>query len=417
MRLPSATPGSLEASRFLRLLTNRSRWLAAELRHLAWRVHDVVAAGSACRRGGRRRMLFVATNALALKQFALLRDALRGGDGCCWAVTHSPRDVSAQEAVWVWCSHAEVDYLPFPKARRRAWDLIVFADHDDMERFPVNVPKVRISHGIYGSKLVDGVPYRYDPRWVEHRGRVFYSRMFEPSEAAVRFGVAHNPRLEGILVAVGDLAADCMLALRGQRDAIREAHAYGPGDRVVLLQSTYGPTSLMETIGRELVAECVRLAATGRWRFILQTHPHHWSGARPDVPPCGAMLLAQEGKPGIRIIHQGEDWATHMIASDMVITDHTSLSMTYALLGKPMLFVDGRAELIEGNPGQRLAAVLPKLGAPETLEPDLLAALESLPEKQVKEITGDILSYPGEAAERVRREVYELLGLSVRDDN
>ena len=386
--------------------------MTGEARHLLWSVYDGLLATLLGCRSGPRRVLFVAINELALESLAYFREVVEENRCFSFTVTHSPREVANRELIENWCCARSVAFVSFRRARWRPWHLMVFADHDQMDRFPVCVPKVFIGHGIYGSKLIDGVPYLHDPHWIEHRGRVFYTRMFESSDYAVECAIRHNPDLRGIAVAVGNLDADRVFALVSEREQIRAGMGYGSEDLVILLQSTYGETSLMESIGRDLIAACARAAAEHGWEFILQTHPNHWTGPWAEEHPYGKLLLEQEGKPGITVIHHDEDWAPYMVASDMVITDHTSLSMTYALLGKPMLFVAvPGTTLIEGNPGERLARILPKLSDPGSLVADIDRAMRDFPHEQVAEIAKDILSYPGEAAVRIRREVAGLLWL------
>ena len=399
--------------KLIRFVVNRLRWLNHETAYWLYRLADVFRYKYVGARRLPRHVLCVAMNELGLQKLVRFRDIFDGDDRLAFTVSDSPRGHQARAGIKEWCEGEDVPYLPFAAARKRVWDLVVFADHDAMDRFPVCVPKVRIPHGIGGSKLVDGVPYRHDPHWVEYRGRGFYTRMFEASEYAVRMAVQHNPKLKGVAVAVGDLAADRMLALRPDREDIRTSMGYSESDFVILLQSTYGETSLMESLGRDLISRCVTLAEKTGWRFILQTHPHHWTGPRAAMHPFGQFLLDHEDKPAVTVIRGGEDWAPAMVASDMVITDHTSLSMTYALLEKPMLYVDVPGTiLVQREPRQRLAEALPKLSAPENLAADLEYARRHFPRDQVAEIAKDILSYPGESASRIREEVYSLLRLN-----
>lgn len=402
----------IQRVKLFRFLSNRSRWLKGEISYLSTRVFDAFLWRRAQHTPYPKRILFVAMNGLGLKFLDDVQGVFESDERIDFTVTHSPGGIQSRDAIEEKCHAAGIPYLPFIRVRWQTWDLMVFADHDAMDRFPDCVPKVRLGHGICGSKLVNGVPYRHAPQWIEYRGKVFYSRMFEASDYAVQLAVRHNPKLKGIAVACGDLAADRMLALRVEREVIRTSMGYSENDFVILVQSTYGETSLMESVGRELISHCVVLAHSKDWRFILQTHPHHWTGPRATSHPFGQFLSAQEDKPGITVIRNGEGWAPAMVASDMVITDHTSLSMTYALLGKPMLFVDvPGTTLIEGNPGQRLAKVLPKLSTPGCLAEDIARARSAFPREQVAEIAKDILSYPGEAAERIRNEVCSLLAL------
>ena len=401
------------AGKCLRFVTNRSRWLGGEVRHFLWFAYDQMARLVVCHGARRRRVLFVAMNELALKQFVLFRNVFEGDERVDFTVTHSPRGIANRELIEQWCREHGVPYLSFARARWRPWDLMVFADHDEMSRFPVCVPKIRIPHGIGGVRLVGGVPYQWDPAWVNHRGKPFYTRMFEASHRDAEFAVHHNPQLRGGVVPVGHLVADHLLSLTPRRDAVRTSMGYAEKHFVVLFQSTHGAHSLMESIGNELVPQCVSLAAETDFRFILQTHPHHWTGPYAQEHPYGQLLLEHEGKPGITVIYHDDDWAPYMIASDMVITDHTSLSLMYALLGKPMLFVDvPGTTLVQGNPGHRLAQILPKLSFVADLAKDIERARDNFPREEVAAIAEDILSYPGEAAKRIRAEVHRLLGLA-----
>lgn len=407
------SPNLKDRSRLCRFIINRTRWLRGEIQWLLWALCDRHLASFWLRRMRCKQVVFVASNELALRQFELFSGLFEDDARIRFTVADSPRGIANRKRVKTWCLQRGVRYLPFGRARWRPWHLMVFADHDQMDRFPAFVPKVRLGHGIGGSKLIEGVPYRHATEWVEHRGRPFYTRMFEASEHSVAEAVRHNPKLRGIAVAVGDLPADHMLSLRPQREDIRRSFGYANGDLVILVQSTYGPTSLMETVGSSLVTECVRLARNRGWKFILQTHPHHWKGPRSKEHPWGRFLLEQEGKPGIRVIHPEEDWAPFLVASDMAITDHTSLCMTYALLGQPILYVDVPGTTLEtgGNPGWDLARILPGLSGVDRLAEDICRARFEFPRDQVAEIAKEILSCPCEAAMRIRTEVYGLLKL------
>ena len=402
----------MRGSRAYRFLTNRARWLWAESCYRLWRVYDAALLLGLRLWPRRRRVLFVAMNELALRQLDRFLPVLGGDRRVLLRVSGSPRSHAQAARVREGCAKRKLRFIPFGCARLQPWDLIVFADHDDMSRFPVCVPKIRIPHGIGRGKLVDGVPYGYAPSWVNYRGRPFYTRMFEASEEDVAFAETCNPSLRGIVVVVGHLVADHLLSLRCERERIRSEMGCRPGVRTVLVQSTHGPTSLMETMGRQFVDACVQLAARGGWQFILQTHPHHWHGPRAESQPYGRLLLEQEGKPGIRVLRPHEDWARAMVASDMVVSDHTSILLLYALLGKPILFAAAPdVQLIEGNPLWRLTRTVPRLEGVDGLESALSDAIVSFPREQVAKIASTIVSCPGQAATRMRSEILCLLKL------
>ncbi len=355
-----------------------------------------------------REVIFVAVNALGLRLFETMLPLFRGLQ-VRFSVMPSPRTALTDEEIRQWARENHVDFWPRDGALRQFWHLMVFSDHDKMDVFPPTITKLRVGHGISRSKMVGGVPYRYAPQWCMHRGRVFFSRMFEASEDAAHWAMAYNPALKGRVVAVGDLAADRLLALRSERERLRSEMGYIPNERVVLFQSTFGPSSLMETYGRGVIEALVRLASTGGLKCILQSHPKHWAG--PDST-WRDILLSQEGKPGVRILHAGEDWVPAMIASDLAVTDHTSLTLTYSLLGKPILFFQHPDTVhLPGGPFEHLARILPRLSSPENLAADLDRAEREFPASEVAKVTEIILSYPGEAAPRMRRELCKSLNL------
>ena len=67
-------------------------------------------------------------------------------------------------------------YLRRNHARRRWWDLAVFADHGDLFRFPRVVPRLRIQHCMSTGKCVGGESYRYGPSFVLDRRGVAVAR-------------------------------------------------------------------------------------------------------------------------------------------------------------------------------------------------------------------------------------------------
>lgn len=103
-----------------------------------------------------------------------------------------------------------------------------------------------------------------------------------------------------------------------------------------------------------------------------------------------------------------------MIASDIVLTDHTSLALHGALLGRPFVFCPVPDELVEaGTVIRRIRDISP------TLRPDasdlrqvLLEAGNSYPFDKLREIASQINSFPHQAADRMREEIYEQLRLA-----
>ncbi len=310
------------------------------------------------------------------------------------------------------CHSEKLPLIGYRKSRLLPWDLIVFADHWIAPGYDPTVKKLLVNHAISGGKMSHGLPYRYNPKLnTYHDGSRLYDCIFEASQHVCDMVLAKQSDLADVIAVVGDLRADQLIARQADREEIRRQFGFSDQHTVVLVQSTWGP-SIMESIGRELINQCRQLARQGSCRFILSTHPKHWYGEYSKKHPWGQFLLDQQDEAFV-IAKPEDDWAPFMIASDIAITDHTSLAVNYALLGKPMLYVSvSGAELVEQFPVWKLSRVLPYLSTPASLEKELKSALTDFPAAEVEAIAREIVAFPGEAADRMTGHFYELLGIS-----
>ncbi len=297
-------------------------------------------------------------------------------------------------------------------ARLWAWDLVIVATH--VEPFHPMIPVVRVLHGIgSSSKIVKGHEFTYGPsRVLRADGRARYSRIFESSESRAREVERHVPALVGHLAVTGSLAADELLDRQGAVAQIRREMGFGSSERVIVSLSTFGPHSLMETVGRPLIREMRRLTAEGRYRFVVCTHPNLWAAQRRPEQPWDEFLRRQR-QYGLTIIEPGEDWTHALVAADAAISDHTSLATAFALLGKPLAFVDVDASALQsGSTMSRLIEVSPTLSDPAELGQFLDGLLEQGQPPQLGAIAAEVVSYPGQAASRTSAELYRLLELA-----
>jgi hypothetical protein len=275
-------------------------------------------------------------------------------------------------------------------SRLWAWDLVVVATH--VKPHHPQVPVVRMLHGVgASSKLLHGHEFTYDPRRVlRPDGTPAYARIFEASELTAADVVRRFPALAGVITVTGSIAADQMLAMQRARADLRLQMGYAPSDRVIVCMSTFGPYSLMETVGRRLIDEMHRISADGGCRFIVCSHPNLWAANRHAARPWDGFLRRQR-QHGLTILEPGDDWARAFAVADAAISDHTSLATAFALLGKP-------------------------LSDPAALPSFLNAMLEGGASARAVAIAEEIVSHRGEAAARTRTELYRLLELEAPAD-
>jgi len=302
-------------------------------------------------------------------------------------------------------------FVSYALARAQWWDLIIFPEYRAADRFHPDIPKVLVNHFLGGGKIIDGKEYRFE-RSLEHLGRPLFRRIFDASFSSRDRAVAGDPALKDVITVVGDLRSDRLLSLRGQRDQIRAEYGFRPDQTVVLVQSTWGRQSIMERWGQQLLEEALRLQQQSPLRFIASTHPLHWSGRRAAEHPYGEYLLSLEPQ-GLSVVRPQDDWARSMIASDLVITDNTSLSATYCQLGKPLIFIDLPIGTIPpGSTVDRLYHISPHLHDPQDLEATIASVSLEYPYDRLIQIASEVNSFPGKAAEKMRHELLALLNSS-----
>ncbi|WP_308294964.1 hypothetical protein [Streptomyces sp. Tu10] len=220
-------------------------------------------------------------------------------------------------------------------------------------------------------------------------------------------------------VLAGDPCFDRMLAARPYRDRFRRALGVGRGQRLVLLNSTWSPQSLLGdgegegaggTGGDDaLPALLPRLASelpADEYRVAAVLHPNIWHGHGPGQIRA---WLDRARRAGLALIDPLEDWRQALLAADVVIGDHGSVTYYAAALGTPVLL--GAAPLDSLDPDAPVADFIrtaPGLDARAPLRGQVDTLIEShVPQPGPMRFTSSV---PGEAAVRLRRAFYGLMG-------
>jgi hypothetical protein len=357
----------------------------------------------------KRRVLLVCNHPMMTKHLAAAQRLLRHDPRLEFSFTvESPRPPVAWEL-------AAARSLGMPlvshlRARLQNWDLLLLADHGGAGRFAPHLPKVQLYHSLSGGKMVDGENYRFAPSRTLRRGRPLYERMFVPGEAMCARALRGNPALGATIAVIGDAGVDAMIAMNARRAILRRELGFLPDERVVLVQSTFGAHSLMEAMGEELCEVIATLP--GRYRFVLSTHPKHWSGdSRGSHENLRATLRRQREK-GVVVLEMDDPWERYAIASDLCVSDHTGLVCNYAMLGKPIIMLLLPPDILsEGSEELMVYNVVPHLPQAAAL-PDLLARVErDYPLDGLQRVARAIVSCIGQADTRMRDHFYQLLRL------
>ncbi|MFF1699229.1 hypothetical protein ACFVXC_37285 [Streptomyces sp. NPDC058257] len=221
--------------------------------------------------------------------------------------------------------------------------------------------------------------------------------------------LAAYPKSAGHTLLVGDPCLDELLVSEEYREEYRRSLGVRPGQRLVMVSSTWGTTSLIgqhPTLPAQLLGQ---LPLDGS-RVGLILHPNIWSahGAWHIRTLQSAALDA-----GLLLMPPVHDWRPALVAADAVIGDHGSVPLYAAAIGRPVALAAHGSEAVPGTAGADLARIAPRIEPGVTLSAqiaDLLQSHESRSD-QYAAVTARAFAQPGAALARLRQAVYDLIGL------
>jgi hypothetical protein len=319
--------------------------------------------------------------------------------------------------------------LPWEQALRTPVDLAISASFGGQLR-DISGKLAVLSHGVGYNKTL-GTPdtghrtpdtghrtpdtgqpvFGFSPEWLLADGKPFADALvLSHPEQLARLSNSCPEAVPSAVVA-GDPCFDRMLAARPHRERFRRALGVGRGQRLVVLNSTWNPESLFgngaDDILPSLLARLTSELPADEFRVAAVLHPNIWHGHGPGQV---RFWLDRARRCGLALVDPLEHWRQALIAADAVVGDFGSVSYYAAALGTPVLLGSGsRLPLDPRSPVGAFAAAAPRLDPSAPLRPQLDRLLaEHTPLPGPAELT---TSVPGEAATRLRRMLYGLIGL------
>ncbi|MFE7108831.1 hypothetical protein ACFU98_12710 [Streptomyces sp. NPDC057575] len=227
------------------------------------------------------------------------------------------------------------------------------------------------------------------------------------------------PEAAPTAVLAGDPCFDRMLAARPHRERFRRALGVRPGQRLVLLNSTWNSESLFGDgaevpgdgwCGGDVVAALLDRVAdefpVDECRFVAVLHPNIWHGHGPGQIRA---WLDRARRGGLALIDPLTGWRQALLAADAVIGDHGSVTFYAAALGTPVLL--GAVPLHALDPDAPISAFMreaPRLDPDASLAAQIDEVIRShRPLPGPAEFT---TSVPGESAVRLRKLFYSMMG-------
>ncbi|MEV0444837.1 hypothetical protein AB0I46_38610 [Streptomyces spectabilis] len=358
--------------------------------------------------GSRTLVVAARTVTSTVRILECLPALLRGDARVTVVFAHDPTSAFSEGVTDV-LHDAGCRVLPWDRLGDIAPDLVLSAS-ENIDVPDGDYPVLVLPHGVGFQKLV---PDSRTPRSrlsgavpdaLLDTGRAWLATSHPDQERQL---LAAHPKAAGHTLPVGDPCFDELLASRGHAAAYKAALGVAAGQRLVLVSSTWGPTSLL---GRapELPARLLAALPCDEYRVAAVLHPNVWSAHGPwQIRTVQAAAL----DAGLLLVPPVHAWRSALVAADAVVGDHGSVTLYGAALGKPVLLGAYGSDAVPGTAVAHLARTAPRLDLDGDLGAQLAAALREPSSSASAEVARLAFAEPGRALPRLRAALYRLIGL------
>ena len=302
-----------------------------------------------------------------------------------------------------------VRLTPWERACEREYALIMATSaNGDLDR--LSGPLMLLPHGAGYSRVValgQSAPAGLAPGQLVRAGRVIAQVVgLEHEDQRARLAT-YCPEAAPLGVVLGDPTRDRMAHGARLRGLYRGALAVPDRCALVVMSSTWGPGSLLAA-HPDLPAQLAAALPFDEYRLAAIVHPN--AAARMGAWEVGRLLLRARSS-GLQLVPP-DRWEGAILAADLVIGDHGSVSLYAAAAGTGVLFgaYDG-AQIVPGSPMAELAARIPRLDPRGDLASQVRAGLAQDTQGHAYRQARDAFGAVGRSLEVTGQVAYRILGL------
>jgi len=216
---------------------------------------------------------------------------------------------------------------------------------------------------------------------------------------------------------VGMPKSDCLVDGSLTRDAVLAAHDMDPAFPTVLYAPTWTRHSSLNAMGEEVVAGLVDAG----YRVLVKLHDN--SLDRNAVMNSGGIDWVARLTPilarGRGHLIQASDASPWLVASDALITDHSSIGFEYLLLDRPLIRIAMPALITSADIGNEYVELMAAAATTVEDAPGVITAVERalaqpghLSETR-RALASDLFHGPGKATDRAIQELYSVMEIQM----
>ncbi|WP_067484341.1 hypothetical protein [Actinomadura hibisca] len=301
--------------------------------------------------------------------------------------------------------------IPWEQAVASEFDLAVSGSYGG-ELEQLKAPLLTVSHGVGYNKILarnqDPGIFGLSPDWLLHEGRLIPTSLILSHPEQLDRLARDCPQGLPAAVIAGDPCFDRMLAGVSHRARYRRSFGVLPRQKLVFVTSTWGPDSLFAQHA-ELLPRLLAELPLDDYRVVAALHPNVWHGHGPWQVRA---WLAPSLRAGLTLLPPRDGWRAALVATDLVIGDHGSVTFYGAALDRPVLMPGFPHHAVDpSSPVGLLGAAAPALAADRPLLPQVRRALADHRAGRYSEITRSVTAAPGKATALLRAEMYRLMKL------
>lgn len=207
---------------------------------------------------------------------------------------------------------------------------------------------------------------------------------------------------------VGDPCIDRLRASISLRDRYRRELGVSPKQKLVVTSSTWGPRASM-ALHPDLPARLLAELPADEFAVAAILHPNVWVGHGPWQV---RLWLRRALEGGLRLMSPRAGWQAALVAGDLLVGDHGSVSLYGVGLGLPLIFsAFSDEEIVADGPFASLAEQAPHLQHERGLRAQLEAVGFERDLSRYASVAAEVFAEPGRALENLRDLVYEAIAL------